>query len=172
MTWTLILVLIAFAIYALYNVIVVGTLGLPWSLSETFYRLKEKKAWLSLLCPIVLSLITVLALPEWISMSSHSALCILPIITTISIIGLEIVPLFKVVKWEKFIQIGLTILSLVLTVFCIIFVSKLWWVLLIWLCLIALVAVVTKTWKTSLLFWVETTIILSAFTSIILYHLI
>ncbi len=82
MEWTLILVLIAFAIYALYNITVIGTLGLPLSLSETFYRLKAKKEWLALICPIAISLIALLALPEWISMSSHNALCILPIITT------------------------------------------------------------------------------------------
>ena len=172
MEWTLILVLIAFAIYVLYNIIVIGTLGLPLSVSETFYRLKAKKEGLALICPIVISLIALLALPEWISMSSHNALWILPIITTISIIGLVVIPFFKLVKWEKFIQFGLTILSLILTIFCIVFVSKLWWVLLVWLVLIALIAVMTKTWRTSLIFWLETTIILSAFTSIILHQLI
>ena len=172
MTWTLILVLIAFAIYALYNVIVVGTLGLPWSLSETFYRLKAKKEWLRFFFPIMMMLTSWLLLPAWLEISAPTHLEFLAFFAAAGIMFTGAAPAFKKHSLENMVHTISALVSALFAILWIIFVSKLWWVLIAWLVLITLIAVITKTWKTSPIFWLETVAFLATFTSIILYHLI
>lgn len=169
MEWTLILVLIAFAIYALYNVIVVSTLGLPWSLSETFYKLKEKKEWFKIFFPMMMMVTSWLLLPAWLEISASTHLEFLAFLAAAGIMFTGAAPAFKQHKLENMVHTLSALISVLLAILWIIFVSKLWWVLIAWLVLIALVAVITKTWKTSLIFWLETVVFLATFTSIILY---
>lgn len=172
MEWTLILVLIAFAIYALYNIIVVGTLGLPWSLSETFYKLKEQKEWLKVFFPIMMILTSWLLLPAWLEISASTHLEFLAFLAAGGIMFTGAAPAFKKHSLENRVHSISALLSSLFAIIWIICVSKLWWVLVVWLVLIALIAVITKTWKTSLIFWLETVAFLATFTSIILYRLI
>ena len=172
MEWTLILVLIAFAIYALYNIIVVGTLGLPWSLSETFYKLKEQKEWLKVFFPIMIILTSWLLLPAWLEISASTHLEFLAFLAAGGIMFTGTAPAFKKHSLENRVHSISALLSALFAIIWIICVSKLWWVLVAWLVLIALIAVITKTWKTSLIFWLETVAFLATFTSIILYRLI
>lgn len=172
MEWTLILVLIAFTIYALYNIIVIGTLGLPWSLSETFYKLKEQKEWLKVFFPIMMILTSWLLLPAWLEISASTHLEFLAFLAAGGIMFTGAAPAFKKHNLENRVHSISALLSALFAIIWIICVSKLWWVLVAWLVLIALIAVITKTWKTSLIFWLETVAFLATFTSIILYRLI
>lgn len=171
MEWTLTLVFIAFIIYALYNIMVVGTLGLPWSLSETFYKLKEQKEWLRVFFPITMILISWLLLPAWLEISASTHLEFLAFLAAGGIMFTGAAPAFKKHRLENRVHMISALLSALFAILWIIFVSKLWWVLVTWLVLIALIAIVTKTWKTSLIFWLETVAFLATFTSIILYQL-
>ena len=59
MTWALISVLIAFAIYLIYNGIAIKLFGVPHSLSNTFYLYKRKKKWMRIFFPIMMLLLVV-----------------------------------------------------------------------------------------------------------------
>lgn len=172
MEWTLILVLIAFGIYALYNILVVGFLGLPWSLSETFYKLKNRKDWLRFFFPAMMVSASLLLLPAWLEISSITHLEFLAFLAASGIMFTGAAPAFRRHKLENMVHTISALVSALFAILWIIFASKLWWVLIAWLILIGLIAFVTKTWKTAFIFWLETVAFLATFTSIILFHLI
>ena len=74
MTWTIIFVFIAFAIYLTYNGVAIGLLGVPNSLSETYYLYMNKNNWMKIFFPIMMMLLVALLMPAWIEISIGSDL--------------------------------------------------------------------------------------------------
>jgi hypothetical protein len=52
----------------------------------------------------------------------------------------------------------------------IILVTKLWWIILIVLALVVVAAILTKTWKTCYIYWLEMVAFVSTFISMIAYY--
>jgi hypothetical protein len=51
----------------------------------------------------------------------------------------------------------------------VIFVANLWYIIIVWFVLIAIAALLTKTFKFAIIYWLETVAFMSTFTSIIVY---
>ena len=172
MTWALISVLIAFAIYLVYNGITIKLFGIPNSLSNTFYLYKQKKEWMRIFFPIMMLLLVVFLMPAWLEISAGSALQFLAFFASGGLLFVGAAPAFMRSDLENNVHTYSAIGAVVFALLWVIFVSKAWFMILIWLAVIALIAWLTKTWKSALIYWLENVALMSTFTSIIIYFLI
>lgn len=172
MSWILTLVIAAFLIYLIYNGVALGLFGIPKSLSMTFYLFQEKKKWTRIFFPIMMILVAFLLLPAWLEISALSSLQFLAFLAASGIIFTGAAPAFKSSDMENTVHVvGAGCAALFATLW-VILVSKLWWVILIWLAILGLIMLVTKTTKSSYIYWLETVAFLSTFTSILIHYLV
>ena len=94
MTWALSSVLIAFAIYLVYNGIAIKLFGIPNSLSNTFYLYKQKKEWMRIFFPIMMVLLVAFLMPAWLEISAASALQFLAFFASGGILFVGTAPAF------------------------------------------------------------------------------
>ena len=172
MTWALSSVLIAFAIYLIYNGIAIKLFGIPNSLSNTFYLYKQKKEWMRILFPIMMVLLVVFLMPAWLEISAASALQFLAFFASGGILFVGTAPAFMSSDLENKVHTYSAIVAAVFALLWVIFVSKAWFMIPIWFAVIALIAWLTKTWKSALIYWLENVAFMSTFTSILIYFLI
>lgn len=172
MTWPFICVLIAFLIYLIYNGIVIRLFGVPNSLSNTFYLFKSKNKWLRFLFPVMMVILVALLLPAWLEISIGSALQFLAFFAASGLLFVGAAPAFMSSNLENKVHTYSAIAAAILALLWIIFVSKIWAVILVWFFAIALIAFLTKTWKTSFVYWLETVAFMSTFTAILICFLI
>ena len=172
MTWALCSVLIAFAIYLIYNGIAIKWFGIPNSLSNTFYLYKQKKEWMRIFFPIMMVLLVAFLMPAWLEISAASALQFLAFLASGGILFVGIAPAFMSSDLANKVHTYSAIGAVVFSLLWVIFVSKAWFMILIWFAVIVLIAWLTKTWKSALIYWLETVAFMSTFTSIFIYFLI
>lgn len=172
MTWALISVLMAFAIYVIYNGIAIKLFGIPHSLSNTFYLFKSKNKWLQFLFPAMMVILVVLLLPAWLEISAGSALQFLAFFSASGLLFVGASSAFMSSDLEDKVHTYSAIGSVIFALLWVIFVSKAWIMIPIWLTVIALIAWLTKTWKSALIYWLENVAFMSTFTSILIYFLI
>ena len=172
MSWIIYLVLAAFALYLCYNFSALSLFGAPFSLSKTFYLFQERKSWQKVLFPIMMIGMGLLLLPAWLEISAASPFMFMAFLAAGGIIFTGAAPAFNSSDLENKVHTGSAIFAAVFALFWIIFVAKLWWFILIWAILISLVAILTNTWKTSYIYWLETIAFLSTFTAIIAFFII
>ena len=172
MSWIIYLVLAAFALYLCYNFSALSLFGAPFSLSKTFYLFQERKSWQKVLFPIMMVGMGLLLLPAWIEISAASPFMFMAFFAAGGIIFTGTAPAFNSSDLENKVHTGSAIFAAVFALLWIIFVAKLWWFILIWAVLISLVAILTNTWKTSYIYWLETIAFLSTFTAIIAFFIV
>ena len=172
MSWIIYLVLAAFALYLCYNFSALSLFGAPFSLSKTFYLFQERKSWQKVLFPIMMIGMGLLLLPAWLEISAASPFMFMAFLAAGGIIFTGAAPAFNSSDLENKVHTGSAIFAAVFALLWIIFVAELWWFILIWAILISLVAILTNTWKTSYIYWLETIAFLSTFTAIIAFFII
>lgn len=170
--WTLICVSIAFAIYLIYNGFAIHFFGIPKSLSDTFYLYKKKKDWLRILFPIMMMSLVALLMPAWLEISAGTSLQFLVALASAGIMFTGAAPAFMSSDLENKVHTYSAIGAAVFALLWVIFVSHMWWLIPVWFVITALIAVLTKSVKKSLIFWLETIAFLSTFVSIIGYYLL
>lgn len=168
--WSIILVFIAFIIYLMYNGVSIHLFGIPKSLSETYYLYNDKKRGLRVLFPIVMILSAFLLLPSWLEITVGNPLQFLSFLTAGSIMFTGASPAFKKNTMDFKVHAISALSSALCSVLWIIFGSGSWYFIPIWLLVIGLIAILTKTIKSSYVYWLETAAFLSTFTSIIAYY--
>ena len=171
MDWKLILLLTAFFIYWAYNTAALSVFGVPKSLSMTYYLFKERKEWQRLLFPIMMLSMGGLLLPVWIEMSEGSNLQFMSFLAGAGIMFTGTVPTFKSSKLEDRVHTISAIVAAIFALLWVIFVSHLWYVITIWFIIILLIGLLSKTIKSSYIYWLETIAFMSTFMSIIIYYL-
>lgn len=171
MSTVLICVSIAFAIYLIYNGAALRLFGVPESLSNTFYLYNDKKKHLGILFPIMMVSMAGLLLPAWLEISAISSLQFTAFLAAAGIIFTGSAPAFKSNDLEKRVHTVSALVAAVFALLWVIFVSKLWFIILIWLAVVALIAFITKTIKSSYIYWLETVAFMSTFTSILFFLL-
>lgn len=172
MDWRLILTLIAFSIYFVYNAIAVCRFGAPKSLSDTYYEFQDISSKLKWCFPVMMVSMAMLLMPAWIDLSEGHTLQFTSFLAAAGIIFVGIIPNFKDGRSEK---LGHTISAIFAAVFAILWVcsvANMWYIVLIWSLLILAIMFLTNTWKTSYIYWLETIAFASTFTSIICYYLV
>ena len=170
MTLTTISIIAATAIYLAYNAICLALFGVPESLSNTYYLYKEKcnKGWLFCL---MMYAVVALMMPAWISLSEGSNFQFLAFLAPASIAFVGTAPRFRDGGLENKVHTVSAIIAAACSLLWVALVTPYWWVMLIWLGLIALAAILTSSYKTCLVYWLETIAFGSTFTAAILYSI-
>ena len=171
MSWILILILIAIFIYSLYNCIVLNQFGIPKSLSMTFYLFKEKKDWLKIWFPIMMISLAFLLMPAWIEISEGSTFQFLAFLAPSAIIFTGTSSAFKSSQLENVVHMTGAICAAITSLLWVVLVTHLWTMILFWFFIIVTIMFITKTIKTSYVYWLETVAFLSTFTAILQYYL-
>lgn len=169
MDWKLICVLIAFTIYVVYNAFALKFFGVPRSLSNTFYLYKAKKEWCRILFPIMMMSILLFLIPSWLEISESSNLQFMTFLAASGIMFTGSAPAFNSSDLENRVHTISAIVAAVFALLWVIFAANLWYIIIVWFVLIAVVALLTKTLKFAIIYWLETVAFMSTFTSIIVY---
>lgn len=165
------LILSAIIIYFVYNFFALGVCGIPKSLSMTFYLLQEKKKWLRIWFPIMMVSMAFLLMPAWLEISIGSPFQFLAFLAPAGIMFTGAAPAFKSSELENTVHMTSAIFAAITALLWVGLVANLWLVIAIWFVIIAILAIVTKTVKSSYIYWLETVAFLSTFTAILAYYL-
>lgn len=165
------LILSAIIIYFVYNFFALGVCGIPKSLSMTFYLLQEKKKWLRIWFPIMMISMAFLLISAWLEISVGSPFQFLAFLAPAGIMFTGAAPAFKSSELENTVHMTSAIFAAITALLWVGLVANLWLVIAIWFVIIAILAIVTKTVKSSYIYWLETVAFLSTFTAILAYYL-
>ena len=170
MTLITISIIAATAIYFAYNAICLAFFGEPESLSNTYYLWKEKngKGWLFCL---MMYLVVALMMPAWISLSEGSNFQFLAFLAPASIAFVGTAPRFRDGGLENKVHTVSAIIAAAFALAWVALVTPYWWMILIWLCYMVSIAVLTSSYKTACVYWLEQVAFGSTFTAAILYSL-
>ena len=170
MTLTTISIIVATCIYVAYNAIAIAIFGVPESLSNTYYLWKEKngKGWLFCL---MMYLVVALMMPAWITLSEGSNFQFLAFLAPASIAFVGTAPRFKDSQLESRVHTISAIIAAACSLLWVALVTPYWYVILIWLGFIALASVLTSSYKTAYVYWLEQVAFGSTFTAAILYSI-
>ena len=171
MNWILVLILLAFTIYAIYNTVALGTFGIPKSLSMTFYLFKERKNWLCVWFPIMMISMAFLLMPAWLELSLNSPFQFLAFLAPSAVIFTGAAPAFKSSRLENTVHMTGAIIAVTTALLWVALVAHLWQVILLWTGVVITIMFISKTIKTSYIYWIETIAFLSTFTALIGYYL-
>lgn len=167
MSWIIYLVLAAFALYICYNFATLSLFGAPNSLSQTYYEFKNRKSWQRFIFPVMMIGVGFLLLPAWLEISEGSNFMFTAFFAAAGIIFTGSAPAFNRSSMENMVHTGSAIFAAVSALLWIILVAKLWWFIIVWALMISLIALLTGTWKSGLVYWIETVAFMSTFTAIV-----
>lgn len=163
-------IIAADAIYLAYNAISLALFGIPESLSNTYYLWKEKngKGWLF---PLMMYAVVALMMPAWITMSECSDFQFLAFLAPSAIAFVGTAPAFKSDDLENVVHTTAAIVAAICSLAWVAVITPYWWMILVWFGFIALAAILTSSYKTCLVYWLEQVAFGATFTSAILYSL-
>ena len=163
-------IIIATAIFVAYNAVSLANFGVPKSLSMTYYLWGEKanKGWL--FCLMMYAVVAFM-MPAWITMSEGSDFQFLAFLAPASIAFVGTAPRFKDGDLENKVHTISAIIAAACSLAWVALVTPYWWVMLIWLGFIALASVLTSSYKTAYVYWLEQVAFGSTFTTAIIYSL-
>ena len=171
MTWILILTGLATLIYLSYNVVALAKFNVPHSLSDTYYLFGgTKKQNRKHLFTIMMVFMAMLLMPAWLDISEGSNFQFTAFIAACGIIFTGMIPEFKKDNFNRNSHTVCAIIAAMGAIAWIILVANLWWIILIWFCIITFLSIITSSYKTSFTYWIETVAFLSTFTSIFIYY--
>lgn len=160
-------IIIAAVIYAAYNAVALALFGVPESLSNTYYLYQAKcnKGWL--FCAMMY-LVVAFMMPAWITMSEGSDFQFLSFLSPVGLLFVGTAPRFKDSMMENRVHSVAAIVAAICSLLWVGLVTPYWWTILVWTGLVATIAVLTKTWKSALVYWLETVAFGATFTSTII----
>lgn len=170
MTLITISIIVATCIYVAYNAISLALFGIPESMSNTYYLWKERsnKGWL---LPLMMYAVVALMMPAWITMSEGSDFQFLAFLAPAAIAFVGTAPRFKDTELENKVHSISAVIAAACSLAWVALVTPYWWMILIWLGLIALASIMTSTYKTALVYWLEQVAFGATFTSAIIYSM-
>ena len=170
MTWIITFVLIAFFIYLVYNGVALSLFGVPKSLSMTYYLFEEKKKWSRIFFPIMMTSVVAMLLPAWLELSEGSPFQFTAFLAAAGILFVGAAPAFKSSSLENSVHMVSAVVAAIFALLWVILVSKMWLLIVIWLAFIAVLAFLSKSVKSSYIYWLETVAFMATFTSIIAHY--
>ena len=170
MTLITISIIVATIIYVAYNAISLALFGIPESLSNTYYLYKEKsnKGWLF---PLMMYAVVAFMMPAWITMSEGSDFQFLAFLAPAAIAFVGTAPAFKSDDLENVVHTTAAAMAATYSLAWVALVTPYWWMILVWFGFIALASILTSSYKTCLVYWLEQVAFGATFTSAILYSL-
>lgn len=161
----------AILLFVIYNIVALMLFGVPKSLSMTYYLFKNQKECLKALFPVTISLICMLLMPCWLEISSGSPWQFTAFLSAGALLFVAFAPAFKKNYLEKRVHETSAYAAALFSLLWIIMVTPFWYVILIVFGVVAVLAIWTKTWKTSLIYWLEMVAFASIFISITCYYI-
>ena len=163
-------IIMATTIFVAYNAVAIPIFGIPESLSNTYYLYKEKcnKGWLFCL---MMYLVVALMMPAWITLSEGSAFQFLAFLAPASIAFVGTSPRFKDGDLENKVHTYSAYVAAACSLLWVGLVTPYWWVILVWLGFIAIASILTSSYKSCLVYWLEMIAFGATFTSAIMYSL-
>ena len=161
----------AIFLFVIYNVIALILFGVPKSLSMTYYLYKERQNSLKLMFPTMIVLLCILLIPCWLTLSEGSNFQFLSFLAPMALMFVGFTPAFNDDDMYRTIHSVAAGLCAAFAMLWIILVTPFWYIILIVLGLITIIAIATKTWKTSYIYWLEMVAFISLFASIIAYYI-
>lgn len=161
----------AILLFIVYNIVALILYGIPHSLSNTHYLFKQSNESLKFLFPAFITLLCFCLIPCWLQISEGSLFQFTAFLSGGSLLFVGCSPYFKNGDLEGIVHQISAYMCAGFAILWIILVTKLWWIILIVLGLIATIAIITKTWKTCYIYWLEMVAFISTFTSMIAYYL-
>lgn len=162
----IIVVCIALLLYIIYNSTAIILFGVPHSLSETYY-LYNKKNGKGILFSVFLTVVSLLLLPVWLEVSKENTQ-FLVFLGLCSLCFTAAAPAFKNTKMEDRVHTISAIIGAICSLLWVIF-NGMWTIILAWTIIVLLVSYITKTIKTSYIYWLETIAFMSTFTALLVY---
>ena len=170
MTLTTISIIVATCIYVAYNAISLALFGVPESLSNTYYLWKERNGRGYVFC-LMMYIVVALMMPAWISLSEGSNFQFLAFLAPASIAFVGAAPRFKDTELENKVHSISAVIAAACSLAWVALVTPYWWMILVWFGFIALAAILTSSYKTCLVYWLEQVAFGATFTSAILYSI-
>lgn len=171
MTLVTISIIIATLIFVVYNIPTLIAFDIPKSLSMTYYHWKEHNSKLRFAFPIMMYAVVAFMMPAWITMSEGSPWQFLSFLAPASILFVGTAPAFMSSSLENMVHQVSAYLAAALSVLWIILVTPYWWVILLWLALVAIASIFTSSYKNAYIYWLELAAFGSTFTSTIMYSI-
>lgn len=163
--------IIALIIYVVYNSITIGIFGLPPSLSETYYLYKNK--WnIGFVFPIMMYLVVGLMMPAWLTLSEVSMFQFLSFLAPASLLFVGTAPAFKSSSLENSVHTISAYIAALCSLLWVCLVTPYWWTIIISFVVFLILAILTKTVKSSKIYWLESVAFASTFISAILFSLL
>lgn len=170
MTLTTISIIVAAAIFYAYNVVSLDAFDVPESLSNTYYLWKERNGRGYVFC-LMMYIVVALMMPAWISLSEGSNFQFLAFLAPASIAFVGTAPRFLDDDLENKVHSISAVIAAACSLAWVVLVTPYWWMILIWLCIVAAVSVLTSSYKSCLVYWLEQVAFGATFTSAILYSI-
>lgn len=158
------MILTSFIIYLIYNIFVLTKYSIPENLSSTYYKL-GKYGWVF---PVTMISCVACLIPGWLNMLEGSDFQFVAFLCPMAIAFMAMAPDFKSDKFEYNVHAISTCIAAILALFAIIFVLNGWLHLIFCTFLILLISITTRTLKSNWLYWLETIVFLSTYTSILI----
>lgn len=170
MTLTTISIIVATCIYVAYNAISLALFDVPESLSNTYYLYKEKsnKGWLF---PLMMYAVVALMMPAWITLSEDSDFQFLAFLAPAAIAFVGTAPAFKSDDLENKVHSISAVIAAACSLAWVALVTPHWCVILIWFYIVVSLSLLTSSYKTCLVYWLEQVAFGSTFTAAIMYSL-
>ena len=170
MTLTTISIIVATIIYVVYNAIAIATFGVPESLSNTYYLWKERNGKGYLFC-LMMYAVVALMMPAWLTLSEGSDFQFLAFLAPMSIAFVGTAPRFKNDKLEGNVHSISAVIAAACSLAWVALVTPYWWMIVTWLGIIAMYSILTSSYKTCLVYWLEQVAFGATFTAAITYSL-
>jgi hypothetical protein len=159
----------AIFMYVIYLAISLMLFGVPKSLSATYYLFKDRVDNLKYLFPAMIVMMVMFMTPCWLELSKYSAFQFTAFLSMGGLLFVGATPTFRDSEMDSKIHDVAAYLCAILAVLWIVLVTQYWYILLIVCIVVGALAYVTKTWKTSHIFWLENAVLFSTFISMIAY---
>lgn len=157
----LILTLISLLIFLAYNIVALKQFGVPKSLSETFYLWNGVKKNLGYIFTGMMGAMALTLLPAWLEVGNlvsnwSQYLNCLPFFTCGSIVFVGVAPAFRSSKMEGTVhETAAKIAAAAALIWCFVVCYPIWYVPLTMIGLVGIAGLITKTWKSAYVYWLE-----------------
>lgn len=163
-------IIIATTVFVAYNAVAIAFFGIPESLSNTYYLYKEKYNK-GFLFPAMMYLVVAFMMPAWITMSEGSNFQFLAFLAPAAIAFVGTAPAFLSSDLENKVHSISALIAAACSLLWVILVTPYWWTIIMFLVFVVVESIISKTYKTSYVYWLEMVAFGATFTSTIMYSL-
>lgn len=161
----------AIFMFVVYNVIALMLFGVPPSLSMTHYLFRDRQKSLRVMFPAFITMLCIFLIPCWLQISEGSTFQFTAFLSVGSLLFVGCTPYFNDGKLEGLVHKLSAYCCATFAILWIILVTKFWWIILIVAALIITAAILTKSWKTCYIYWLEMIAFGSTFMTMIAYYI-